>query len=1512
MGAPEFKNIQPAYGDYLNLPYAANGRERAGLDCWGLVRLVLQEQHGIELPTYLEIDANDHGAVRQAMLRAREGWLPVTQPESGDVVHLRLGDEMHVGVVTRQGWMLHVMRGERSSFARLDDTRWRNRILGFYRYTPVLTSATGCSIVAAPHPLRTAIIRADYAPGTSLLKLHRDMVAHEPHCDAWIEVDGRPVPRRLWADTVPAPGARIDYRALAAGGNIGRLIGMIAIMAVAWYAAPLIVGSMGFTAGSLGASIATGVVTAGINIAGSLLLNAIFPVRTPEAPSISTPKSMQFLSGGSNQLLPYGVLSCPLGRFRFAPPLAARSYMETVGSKSYLRMQLDVGSAGQISDPIIGTTPLSRFKEVEVAYLNGLDDTDEDFDRFNRIAGRDVDQDMPNLELEIGAGWIERQLSSEVDEVSVTYHFPQGVNERPLEGTKAGTVYPSQVKIAVQYKQVGAATWDEVAEKIQPESLNLSPAWYNIDDDAEIEQVYRWTRLSLDKHSQIIQRDGAFSAAQSSGPSGGLLERLQADNFGLDVPIERMPSLGPEEEPLYDICVYGNNIVQTLDRRDVTITGCTLTTSGRKVTIATGTIARAKSETIVIFRETEDAFSHTVKFKVPRGIPAIRTKRTDTKLEDFKNAQGRKSRRFTTTILQSITGYTHGLGYTPPFPRARMALRILATNQLNGQLDGITVTWQQHCLDYDHTTDTWIKRATRNPASIARYILQGPENPQPLTNSEINLTELADFHDWCRINGMTYEAGPMSDQRSVDDLLRDVLAAGRASRTERDGKWTVVIDRERENPLEEVTDCFTAHDSWGFAWERNYPIIPHAIRVNFTNRLKGYQPDERIVYADGYNANNATLFESWAYPGVTHPDRIFKDARFQLACLVHRSERFTANKIWDHFKTTRGDLVLANHRTAKFGLASGRVRERVSGTEVDLWEPVPMQAGEAYVIGFWADDGSYIERQVVAVDTDDYYYTVTLASSATAAQVVSGNMFQFGTLENGSGVILIAEGVRPSEGMSAQFDFTAYAPAVFSSDSEAIPPFDSQITLPAGLNRARITQTPTLATVVSDEQVLRVNGVAIEYIIRATFESAVTLPEDVVQIEAQIQPSGLDEGWKTTAIVPFGLAVDFTGVNAGSTYDLRFRYRGASGAFGIWSEPVAHTVVGLTDLEPVTGLQLVVQNGVQKMIWTQPANGVLVPADYEVRVGNSAIAGTRIANTVLPELHLLGDGHYWVAARYLTRAGQYVFTDWSNLLVEGATLVQNVVATFDEAAQAWPGERSSSLRINGDGNLMLQGSGNIWDSPNIWAVDNVFFYGGVAESGTYTLPEDEIVDVGRVADCGVSMTYDLDGRTLYDDIWALPNVWAVTDLFNTGANNMVSAQPQIAVAGEDGIFGGWQNLIPGGVTGRHFKFRLLIYSLDLAVSAVVSALVVEIDVPDRLEHHQIATSSSAAVAVPYGVAFNGGPGDSAIPLVQGTVINAQAGDDLVISDQTSTSCTVSVFNTGVRVVRMVNIQAQGF
>lgn len=123
----------------LGIPWKERGRDRGGVDCWGVVYLYHQEI-GIEIPRYdgrgwSSEDREDAEAL------VREGlplWLSVTPGEErpGDMIHLRIaGHPIHVGLVAGEGQMVHAcFQWQKTVLESYRHERWRRRILGFYRW----------------------------------------------------------------------------------------------------------------------------------------------------------------------------------------------------------------------------------------------------------------------------------------------------------------------------------------------------------------------------------------------------------------------------------------------------------------------------------------------------------------------------------------------------------------------------------------------------------------------------------------------------------------------------------------------------------------------------------------------------------------------------------------------------------------------------------------------------------------------------------------------------------------------------------------------------------------------------------------------------------------------------------------------------------------------------------------------------------------------------------------------------------------------------------------------------------------------------------------------------------------------------------------------------------------------------------------------------------------------------------------------------------------------------------
>lgn len=137
--------LAPWAATYIGLPWLAHGRSRAGVDCWGLVRLVLADVYGVALPSYAglaDLDGRDGWpSIEAAIAYGLAHWqeIPRVNAEPGDGVVLRLaGQPLHVGLIAGVAplRMLHAWPGVGSCLDRLDALRWARRLAGFYRCRP--------------------------------------------------------------------------------------------------------------------------------------------------------------------------------------------------------------------------------------------------------------------------------------------------------------------------------------------------------------------------------------------------------------------------------------------------------------------------------------------------------------------------------------------------------------------------------------------------------------------------------------------------------------------------------------------------------------------------------------------------------------------------------------------------------------------------------------------------------------------------------------------------------------------------------------------------------------------------------------------------------------------------------------------------------------------------------------------------------------------------------------------------------------------------------------------------------------------------------------------------------------------------------------------------------------------------------------------------------------------------------------------------------------------------------
>jgi len=487
---------------YIGIPFKSNGRDHHGVDCWGLARLVYKEEFGIELPSFTEqYYITDTQRIEELINQYREGWIPVDNPKSGDLILFRIfGTATHVGVLVDEGRFIHSRQGYDVAIAELNSTRWKHRVLGYFRYD----SNTKEKLNELPSILETKVVSVS---ATTLDEAYTSLSQQFNITDndsIVLLLNNHIIPKEYWPITKLQPNDIVSYRSVAGNDGVLRMALVFAVVIYAPYLANFAAGgSISVAAGAAGSAFtsatAAAMATAAVSTVGMLLVNAIFPVRPPAGPS--DPGSTQaqlMISGAANRPTPYQAIPVVLGTVRVTAPLAAENYITYPEERvSYLTMALVWGFGPlQITNQKIGEVDISDYIIQNQVTLTGYNDTQQNIDTFNNIYARDTEQDSVNTllicdgnpEESVAPGpWVSASSTDTATELTVAFHMPQGMRR---VSTASGTGDEHTVQVETQYKLGNAATWTP---------------WETVSIPGNKKDAYTITRTITFSTPQIIQ-----------------------------------------------------------------------------------------------------------------------------------------------------------------------------------------------------------------------------------------------------------------------------------------------------------------------------------------------------------------------------------------------------------------------------------------------------------------------------------------------------------------------------------------------------------------------------------------------------------------------------------------------------------------------------------------------------------------------------------------------------------------------------------------------------------------------------------------------------------------------------------------------------------------------------------------------------------------------------------------------------------------------------------------------
>ncbi len=292
------------------------------------------------------------------------------------------------------------------------------------------------------------------------------------------------IAREAWRHVRPKPGASVIIRAVPGDDTLRSILSvavMVSAVALGQFYAPMIAGGL-FPAGITGlagastltasATIAS-LTTAGFAIAGSLLLNALIPVRGLGDQDKGT--DIYAITGLKNSANPGGVIPSILGQHRYAPVYAATPYTEIIGDDQYVIAAFLFGHGPlTMTDHQLGDTPLDEYSGVQIEARAGIPG-----DEPLLLYPQQVVEEQLAVNLTAAAGRQVRLTARDVTECAVDIAFVQGL----VRFNDDGDAEWVEVQLKVEQRKVGTSTWQAV----------LNPFRVGSDSRNIVRRSLRWT-----------------------------------------------------------------------------------------------------------------------------------------------------------------------------------------------------------------------------------------------------------------------------------------------------------------------------------------------------------------------------------------------------------------------------------------------------------------------------------------------------------------------------------------------------------------------------------------------------------------------------------------------------------------------------------------------------------------------------------------------------------------------------------------------------------------------------------------------------------------------------------------------------------------------------------------------------------------------------------------------------------------------------------------------------------
>lgn len=1281
------------------------------------------------------------------------------------------------------------------------------------------------------------------------------------NCKLVVTLDGEILSKDKWNQKLKK-GQIVSLNYVPTGGDDGKavmqvVITIAAIVATA-YLGPIVGGAI--AAGNYGTAALAGAGIVAVSMVSSMAMNALMTTPKQSDGTLGYKDSQtQFIEGASNSINKFGVIPVNLGTNRMFPPQAALPYTETSGNDQYCR-QLFTYGYGKVTviERKLGETVLDNYDYVELE-----DKLNADLNSGTSLYANDVYQEDFSIKVTKEESPYLRTTQKDCDECILDFTF-QGLVNGITQGKYAGLKLKTTVQFEIQYAPVNTENWSTSINgaTIQEQSINA---------DISVYLLYRFLK------SWVCRR---YFLALNTQTGGISIHSVDSQVHKL-----KYPSLSSENVYLgyyengsfHDLRqnLVGSSI-ESVD--DFIVTTDNSDKSNALITVGSGNILGTTSMMTVT-----DATSRVLRVSrrivfPTRGQYQIKVNR----LTDDSNIDSLLNDSYW-TALKSIT-YRNPVNFSDI---SGTAMRIKATDQLNGTVNSYNAIVSTLIKSYDPDKDLWVDDvATSNPADIFRYVLQSPAfaKHEQITDDKIDLEKLKEWWIYCNSLNLTFNKVIDSDT-SIDDVLNDICAAGVATLSKVDNVFSVVIDNERPY----VKGLVTPRNSWDYKGNISYPELPDALRVEFRNAEVGYNTDERIVYMDGFNENNAKLFERLEFSSCTNADLAYWYGRRYFATALLQPETHTFKMDFEHLTFNRGDRINLVNDVILVGVGQGRIKElviddedNITGFVIDDKVNIPSTKNFAVRIRDNNAKGfSYHLLKQFTGTTDTFTFAQPLPAETPLA---IGSLCAF--VEDGKELDLIITQIKTATNETATITAVDYAPARFTPIEE-FPEWSSNITIPGDFYKP---YAPELyGEIQSDESVMIRNS-------DGSLTSVMIIPlkninESSVIPVIQMRITGATEWFVPNTLKNDSNELVLTGLSDGSYYDISIRYQRQTGlqllSDALFIDNVKF-IGGSTPPKDVKNFRVTVTNGLALFEWT--------PND-DIDISHYVI-----------KYSLYTKGVSWESAQ--TAVARVTSNTVTMVIHRGMYLIKAVDLLGFESKNATAIISVDSGAYNNVVEELIQHPGWTGKKENTYAAGGILTLSPEKSQGYYYF-NPEPLDLGEIYEC--SLTADIKSNAenrsrvrdmmlirpvesirnfnRYYQIRTVENIRALEEIRTFSMANW-EARLEMNLSDDNENWTGWQQFSASQHVFRYCKFRIFLFIDNLFFTPNVLKATVTIDMPDRYESGEDVeiTNANAGSTITYENAFWNNPS------VNVTIQDGAVDDRVEFINKDNKGFTVRIFN----------------